>query len=113
MKSRPNQLQEQREDLLLRCRIERMLLTAQTQEIQQKLSIASLAWRTLGKVKEHPTIALGSFALIAVLKPRRMLALAKNALVAWQLWQRFAPMLRNLSKGASSDNGARRSDKQS
>ena len=111
MKSRPSQLQEKREELLLRCRIERMLLAAQTREIQQKLSIANLAWRTVGKVKEHPGIALGSFALIAVLKPRRMLALAKNALVAWKLWQRFAPMLRNISNAVTSDHGARRSDK--
>lgn len=111
MKSRPSQLQERREELLLRCRIERMLLAAQTREIQQKLSIANLAWRTVGKVKEHPTIALGSIALIAVLKPRRMLALAKNALVAWQLWQRFAPMLRNMSNAVTSDSDVRRSDK--
>lgn len=111
MKSRPNQLQEKREELLLRCRIERMLLSAQTREIQQKLYIANLAWRTIGKVKEHPTIALGSIALIAVLKPRRMLALAKNALLAWQLWQRFAPMLRNISNAVTSVNGDRRSDK--
>ncbi|QJQ07059.1 hypothetical protein EJG51_015840 [Undibacterium piscinae] len=102
MSNLSEKLSLRRQTLLAKSQAERMLLTQHVTQIRQSLALADLGLQIAGKIKQRPAIAIGLIAASFVVKPKRMLPLLKTAVMAWQIWQNFAPAIKQIQSQPAS-----------
>ncbi len=94
MSNLSEKLQLRRQTLLAKSQAERILLTQYVKETRQSLSLADLGLQIVDRIRARPVIGLALLVTTFIVKPRRMLALAKTAVVAWKIWSGIVPKLR-------------------
>jgi len=87
-------IRAERAHLLARAAVERERLLVRLQAWEAPLSLVDRAVAAAHYVRRHPQWLVAAALLIAVLRPRRALALARNGLIAWRAWRWIAQSLR-------------------
>lgn len=97
MMRREIELQMQRAQLRARIAQERAQLTRQTMPVAQALDVRSrvegLVDRAKSFVVANPLVVAGVVAGLVVFKPRTLLRLSQQGLVAWRTWRSMRTLL--------------------
>lgn len=76
-----------RAQLLARAAVERERVAVQLALWQAPLALADKGLSAARYLRSHPAILLAAVAITAALKPRRALAWARRAFLAWRAWR--------------------------
>ncbi|MCU6432411.1 YqjK-like family protein [Undibacterium sp. Jales W-56] len=89
------QLAERRKQLLSQTQAQRDVIAEHGRQLKQSMQFADLGLQVARQVKKQPAIGIGFAIATIIIKPGRMWRLLKTGLVAWNLWQNLAPVLKN------------------
>lgn len=92
--NRLTRIRARRARLVARAALERERLSVQLQAWETPLSLADRCVEAARYLYRNPQWVVAAALLIAVLRPRRALALARNGLLAWRAWRWIAQSLR-------------------
>jgi hypothetical protein len=95
--SQVNDIRARRAQLLARAAVERERISVQLRAWEAPLAIADKAYAAARLVRRHPQWLVGAAVVLAILRPRRALAWARNGLVAWRTWRWLSTSLRGLA----------------
>ncbi|MFZ6718968.1 YqjK family protein [Undibacterium sp. Ji49W] len=100
MVKRQEKLAQKRQALLLKIQAQRSLVTIYGTEIRQSLSLVDMASELFGKMgnsaRRRPIASLLITAVVMILKPARAFAVARSALMGWQIWQSLSSLVKHL-----------------
>jgi len=98
-------LQQHRQRLIGRARVERDHLVATVGQIESSLSWLDMVKRVGGEVRSHPLGVLAVLAVLAVLRPRGALKLVGSG---WWLWRTYLRLRRlwTLAAGIAASRSA-------
>ncbi|MFZ6770728.1 YqjK family protein [Undibacterium sp. Di26W] len=100
MAKRQEKLAQKRQALLLKIQAQRSLMTIYGTEIRQSLNLVDMASDLFGKMgdsaRRRPIVSIIITAVVMVLKPKRAFAVAKSALMGWQIWQSLSSLVKHL-----------------
>lgn len=88
------QIQVQRAHLLARAAAERRNVSARLALWEAPLGVADRSVAAARYLRRHPSIVVAAVALLVLLKPRRAIAWARRAFVAWRTWRWISDRLR-------------------
>ncbi|WP_025917475.1 YqjK family protein [Herminiimonas sp. CN] len=86
-------LASRRAALIARSTTQRDALSLQSQPIAHAISTLDQGWVLLQQVRSNPLAMAGLLLGVAIIKPRRLLVLARTSLLAWQALRTVAPLL--------------------
>ncbi|MEO6352256.1 MAG: YqjK family protein [Oxalobacteraceae bacterium] len=86
-------LARRRTELIARSTVQRDALSKQSQSLEQMMSTLDHGIAMLRNLKNHPLALAGTLVGLVIIKPRRLLPLLRNGLLAWQTLRTFAPLL--------------------
>jgi len=95
--NRLSEIRARRAQLMARAAIERERLSVRLHAWEAPLSLVDRAVAAAHYVRRHPQWLVAAALLIAVLRPRRALALARNGLIAWRAWRWISQSLHSLA----------------
>ena len=96
MKKSGETLAQRRERLISRCHAQREELARQRRSLQQSLGMFSSATRLAGQARKSPLLLAGAAAGLMLIRPRRLFSFLASATMAWQAWQKIAPIIKHL-----------------
>ncbi|MFZ6813970.1 YqjK-like family protein [Undibacterium sp. Rencai35W] len=91
------QLAERHRQLLAQTQVQREVIAGHGRQIRQSLQFADLGLQVVRQIKKQPALGIGFAVATLIVKPRRMWRLLKTGLIAWNIWQNLAPVLKNSS----------------
>lgn len=89
-------LAQRRAELIARCTAQRNALSMQSQSLAQMTSTLDHGLALLRRIKNNPVAMAALVVAVAIIKPRRLLALARTGLLAWQTLRTVAPLLHDM-----------------
>ena len=95
--NRLSRIRAKRAQLLARAAVQRERISVQLQAWKTPLALVDKSIAAVRYLRRHPQWIVATALLIAIMRPRRSLALARNGLVAWRAWRWIAESLRGLT----------------
>jgi len=92
-----SEIRARRAHLLARAAVERERISVQLRAWEAPLAVADKAYAAARYVRRHPQWLVGLAVVLAILRPRRALAWARNGLIAWRTWRWMSNALRGLA----------------
>ncbi|MGV8893944.1 MAG: YqjK family protein [Burkholderiaceae bacterium] len=89
-------LAQRRAELIARCAEQRDALSTQKQSLIQITSTLDYGLTLVRRIKSNPLALAGIMAAVLIIKPRRLLALARTSLVTWQALRTVTPLLQDM-----------------
>lgn len=89
-------LAQRRTELIARCAEQRDVLSVQNQSLTQATSTLDHGLTVVRRIKHHPLAMAGIILAVVIIKPRRLLALARTGLVTWQTLRTVTPILQDM-----------------
>ncbi|MEO8599573.1 MAG: YqjK-like family protein [bacterium] len=89
-------LAQRRTELIARCAQQRDALSTQKQSLMHITSTLDYGLTLARRIKNNPLAAAGIMAAVVIIKPRRLLALARTSLVTWQTLRTVTPLLQDM-----------------
>ncbi|MBU0731149.1 MAG: YqjK-like family protein [Proteobacteria bacterium] len=68
----------------------------EAQALREKLSLFDIGLNLLERLKKNPALITGLVVGLIVIKPRRLLPVLQNSLLAWQALRGLAPTMKNI-----------------
>ncbi len=97
MMQREIELKAQRAQLLARIAQERALLTRQTVPVSQSLDVRTRVNSVVDQIRDfvmrNPLVVAGAVAGLVIFKPRTLLRLSQQGLLAWRTWRSVRALL--------------------
>jgi len=81
------EIRAERERLLARAAVEREHVSAQLRAWEAPLALVDRSVAAVRCVRRHPEWLVAAAVVLAILRPRRALAWARNGLLAWRAWR--------------------------
>lgn len=102
MGNRQQRLVLKRQALLLKIQAQRSMLGMQCNEFRQSMAVTQTILGFIGKAgntaRRRPLLGGTILAAVLILKPRRVLSMAKTALMSWQIWNSVKAIRKNFCK---------------
>jgi hypothetical protein len=95
--SQMTEILARRAQLLARAAVERERISVQLRAWEAPLALADRGLAAARYIRRHPQWIIGLAVVLAILRPRRALAWARNGLVAWRTWRWLSNSLRGLA----------------
>ncbi len=106
MHKQAQQLALRKQALLVKIQAQRQLLSLQKSELSGSLNLAAASQRLglnlFSRAKDHPLLTATLAVGLVLLRPQRVLSIAKTALQAWMIWREIRPSSSASSKDVPS-----------
>ena len=79
-----------RERLLVRTELQRAELAGIVRQWRVPIAVADRAMDVARTLKAHPVLLIPPLAVLAIWRPRRLVAWAGEAWMLWRFWRRFS-----------------------
>lgn len=89
-------LAQRRAELIARCAEQRDALSTQNQSLTQITATLDYGLTLARRIKHNPLAMAGLMVAVVIIKPRRLLALARTGLVTWQALRTVTPLLQDM-----------------
>lgn len=94
-----DEIRARRAELLARAAVERERISVQLRLWEAPLALVDNSIAAVRTIRRHPQWLIAAALVLAVLRPRRALAWARNGLIAWRAWRWVSNSLRSLGIG--------------
>ena len=92
-----DEIRARRAELMARAAVERERISVQLRAWEAPLSLVDSSIAAVRTIRRHPQWLIAAAVVLAVLRPRRAFAWARNGLIAWRAWRWISNSLRSLS----------------
>ena len=90
-------IRARRAELLARAAVERERISVQLRRWEAPLAFVDSGMAAVRNIRRNPQWLFAAALVLAVLRPRRAIAWARNGLIVWRAWRWVANSLRGLS----------------
>ena len=91
-----DEIRARRAELLARAAVERERISVQLRLWEAPLALVDSSVAAARYLRRHPQWLIAAAVVLAVLRPRRALAWARNGLIAWRAWRWVSNSLHSL-----------------
>ena len=92
-----DEIRARRAELMARAAVERERISVQLRAWEAPLAIVDSGVAAARYLRRHPQWLIAAAVVLAVLRPRRAVAWARNGLIAWRAWRWVSNSLRSLA----------------
>ena len=91
------EIRARRAELLARAAVERERISVQLRTWEAPLALLDRGLAVVRSLRANPQWLIAGALVLAVLRPRRAFAWARNGLIAWRTWRWISSSLRSLA----------------